>query len=361
MAIVAERLRAYLGGSRRDVPHNFIITFHFEMTRTVSIVGSGSGLVGQGVRLGIVLLLLLSGQLSEAWAQEAASPQYVRTQWTAMEEGLPSNGIQAVLQNDDGYIWMGTEGGLARFDGVAFEETRITRVEAKTRLNDRILEVQEYEGGLLVLYRTRDFVHYQTEGATLVADSVWAHQVGGEGRVWIGADDGVSVYRNGMLKRVAPEQMDAAVRGLLRTSDGTLWVGTKDQGVYRRTPDGAVTHVTTEDGLLSNRVGAFAEDDGAILIGTAAGLQRWENGRLTEISPPEALQAPLEVVKIRGDVHGTCWVRATQGVYRCREGRLTPYLGATSDYQRRPKYISKDFGQEGPEGRLLVNTGRTVY
>ena len=140
-------------------------------------VNSG-GLGGWAILLGLVL-----------WAgpvqgQDRAAPaQFVRTQWTAVEEGVPSNGVRDIVQTDGGYLWLGTEGGLARFDGVAFEETRVTRLEAETRTGDRILDISAYGEGLLVLYRSRDLLHYQKNGVTPVADSVWAFQAGGDGRV----------------------------------------------------------------------------------------------------------------------------------------------------------------------------------
>jgi len=308
---------------------------------------------------GLIVVLLLNTPLDGR--AQAPPTQHVRTQWTAVEEGMPSNGVRNVLQTEDGYVWLGTEGGLARFDGVAFEETWTTRLEAEVRTNDRILDVQGYGDGLLVLYRSRDLVHYHDGEARAVTDSVWTHFVGTEGRVWIGADDGVSVYRNGRLDPVAPQRMDAQVRGLLRTDDGTLWVGTKTQGLYRRTPDGTITHLTTNDGLLANKVATFSEDDGTVLVGTASGLQRWDDGTLTEIAPVDPSAASLQIVKVQGDVDGTCWARATQGVYRCRDEALVPYKNSTRGFQPRPKYISADFAQEGPDGHLFVNAGRTLY
>jgi len=317
-----------------------------------------------GLVLALAVLLLgraAWGQQRPSMASPSTASQFVRTQWTAVDEGMPSNGVRDIVQIEGAYLWLGTEGGLVRFDGSAFEETRFTRREAESRVIDRILDLQAYSGGLLVLYRSRDLLHYRPDRVRTVAEAVWAHQVGRDGRLWVGTEAGVSVYEDSTRTRVAPEHIDATVRALRRTADGTLWVGTETQGLYRRTPDGTVVQLTEEEGLLSNTVTAFGEDDGTMLVGTAAGLQRWTAGELVAVPPANPATGPLQVVTIQGDVQGTCWAQTLRAVYRCQEGELVPYTGAERSYRLRPKFLSDDFVQEGPGGHLLVNAGRTLY
>src|SRR6266850_3333778 len=57
---------------------------------------------------------------SEHRAPPASQPEYTVTRWSA-ERGLPQNSIKALLQTHDGYLWVGTLNGLARFDGVRFK------------------------------------------------------------------------------------------------------------------------------------------------------------------------------------------------------------------------------------------------
>ena len=308
----------------------------------------------------LIPLTLLWG-LPAAQAQIDAPPaQYARSQWTAVEH-LPSNGVRSLLQTDDGYLWIGTEGGLARFDGHAFDETPITRREATTRTNDRILSMQAHGEGLLVLYRSRELIHYRDDGSTRLADSVWAYHPTASGAVWMGTDHGVLRADSGSTTRV-DGRINGRVRSVLRTDDGHLWVGTAAQGLYHRTPSGAVTHLTTDDGLRSNTVTALASGPGrTIWIGTGAGAQRWAEDTLTSLPLASTSNRPLQVVKIRPRVHGTCWVRAIRGVYRCQDGQLVPYKDTPGGFQPRPKFISDDFVQDGPEGHLFVNTGRTLY
>ena len=66
-----------------------------------------------------VLLCLLGASKAAALDPTRKLTQYVQVRWR-MEEGLPHNTVRAVIQSRDGYIWLGTYGGLVRFDGVRF-------------------------------------------------------------------------------------------------------------------------------------------------------------------------------------------------------------------------------------------------
>src|SRR5437868_2388811 len=58
-------------------------------------------------------------QIAVDRAPKTAKTSYLHTIWTT-EQGLPQNSVTAIIQTRDGYLWLGTFGGLARFDGVKF-------------------------------------------------------------------------------------------------------------------------------------------------------------------------------------------------------------------------------------------------
>ncbi|MFO8099390.1 MAG: two-component regulator propeller domain-containing protein [Salinibacter sp.] len=180
--------------------------------------------VGLSCGIAVAFLLILGLQQASGQERAGAPAQFAESQWRAAEGELPSNDVREIVQTDDGYLWLGTMGGLARFDGAAFTETRLTRLEARGRANDRILDLQAHDDGLLVLYQSHDLVHYRREGPRQVADSVWAYQVDSDGQVWLGSGRDVSVYHaDGTVDRVTTA--GAPVRALHRTGDGTLWIG----------------------------------------------------------------------------------------------------------------------------------------
>src|SRR5882672_10286544 len=65
-------------------------------------------------------LLYPSGRVALALDPHKSLTQYSRTIWT-QQQGLPQDTIRAIAQTTDGYLWLGTDEGLARFDGYEFE------------------------------------------------------------------------------------------------------------------------------------------------------------------------------------------------------------------------------------------------
>lgn len=173
----------------------------------------------------------------------ASTPGFVEDQWTLLE-GMPPNGVRDIVQTDDGYLWLGTEGGLVWFDGVEFERRRATVLKPQPSTNDRILRVDRHaEEGWSSSGRAT-WCSCRSAGGRLLADTVWAYRTTSDGAVWMGTDRGVLVYREGTVERVAPQRIRAKVQGLMLHND-TLWVGTLTQGLVRRDPDGTVTQRTT--------------------------------------------------------------------------------------------------------------------
>ncbi|MGZ4841589.1 MAG: ligand-binding sensor domain-containing protein, partial [Candidatus Angelobacter sp.] len=99
-------------------------------------------------------ILLLSGfwlcLAGAAWCLDPHKPitQYVHTVWRS-EDGLPQNSIQALLQTRDGYLWIGTQEGLVRFNGVEFKVFNKSTTPA-IRHNDVRALYQDRDGALWV-------------------------------------------------------------------------------------------------------------------------------------------------------------------------------------------------------------------
>ena len=130
--------------------------------------------------------------------------QYGHDSWR-IEQGLPQDTVEAVAQTSDGYLWIGTQRGLARFDGAGF--TLFT------------------PGNTAVL----------RSGAI---DSLLA---GPGGSLWITTDGGgLLSYRDGALAALDPPGLPVRLRSLLAGPDGTLWIGTNQGGLIRLKGEAAV-------------------------------------------------------------------------------------------------------------------------
>ncbi|MBX7170116.1 MAG: hypothetical protein K1X72_04105 [Pyrinomonadaceae bacterium] len=139
--------------------------------------------------------------------QTASNPndEYLETVWTT-EQGLPQNSVNAIIQSRDGYLWLGTFGGLARFDGIKF--TTYNSGNTPGLKNNRILSLFEARDGTIWIGTQSGEVMTFKDGIGktyttadgLVNGFVWAIGEDSDGTVWVGNDFGISRFENGHFK-----------------------------------------------------------------------------------------------------------------------------------------------------------------
>ncbi|MBV8071341.1 MAG: hypothetical protein JO270_15640 [Acidobacteriaceae bacterium] len=165
--------------------------------------------------------------------------QYAHTAWT--RDGLSLGNIYAMAQTPDGYLWLGTEFGLFRFDGV------------------------------------RSVAWQPPTGQHLPDKNISRLLVTRDGTLWIGTFAGLVTWHGGKLTS-RPELGGESVKSLLEDREGTVWAGT--QG----TPTGRLcamrsggTQCYGEDGAFGSFVSALAEDSsGTLWVAAQSGLWRWK-------------------------------------------------------------------------------------
>src|SRR5688572_16069506 len=186
-------------------------------------------------RAGGLLLSLAALRPAPAGALDEVRPlaQYGREVWQT-EQGLPQNSIQAILQTRDGYLWVGTQEGLARFDGVRF-----------------------------VVFDRRSVPQFRSNLITaLHADS--------RDRLWIGTSSGQVVLENGQFKTVglATALASASVYDIIEDWRGDIWFAT-EQSLFREHA-GIVEAVNLGTPVPTGRIRALLEDrDKTIWVATA--------------------------------------------------------------------------------------------
>jgi ligand-binding sensor domain-containing protein len=152
---------------------------------------------GMTARLACALLLCFSLALPATVPQRGLEG-YSRRIWQT-QDGLPEEPVQALAQTPDGYLWIGTSGGLVRFDGA-------------------------------------EMVVFNRENTpALRENSVFCMLVSNSGDLWIGTEGGGVVrYRGGTFRRFSSEEglSNGFVRSVLEDRRGQFWVGT-DDGLFR--------------------------------------------------------------------------------------------------------------------------------
>ncbi|MFL6464097.1 MAG: two-component regulator propeller domain-containing protein [Bryobacteraceae bacterium] len=199
--------------------------------------------------------------------------QYGRQTWRT-ENGLPQNTVRAILQDHEGYIWFGTEGGLVRFDGLKFvvfdaENTRALRSNSITGLlEDKTgtLWIGTTEG--ITRLHNAEFQTYTTEDG-LPANHIWSLHLDRAGVIWVTTPEGTAHFdRNYFIRGTAPSQAL-----IVQDKSGRSWTGS-EHGLTFSGQAFAKTY-TTEDGLPSKRITTLYPDrEGSLWVGTDAGAAR---------------------------------------------------------------------------------------
>ncbi|MEY2396099.1 MAG: hypothetical protein QOF94_2444, partial [Acidobacteriaceae bacterium] len=212
--------------------------------------------------------------------------QYAHTSWK-IREGFSKGVIDAIAQTPDGYLWLGTEFGLLRFDGV--------RNVPWQPPPDQPLPSSEITG----LLATRD------------------------GTLWIGTSKGLASWKGGKLTRYA-ELAGQFVVSLLEDRQGTTWcsgLGTST-GKLCSIQNGNV-QCYGEDGSLGHGVfGLYEDGKGHLWAGVVNGLWRWKPG------PPKFYPLPGEPDGIQGfgeDADGALLIGTRIGVRRFVDGKTEAY------------------------------------
>jgi ligand-binding sensor domain-containing protein/serine phosphatase RsbU (regulator of sigma subunit) len=252
------------------------------------------------MRRGCIVAILIG---SAAFARDASAldptkdiSQYVEQSWGAAgADGLPQNWVDAITQTRDGYVWLGTQEGLVRFDGARF-----------TVLSTRTVPA-------------------------LRSNNVSALLVDAAGALWVGTyGGGLTRYLGGRWTTWGKKEGLGSdfVVSLFEDHDHSLWVGTRAGGVSRRRGEETMTF-TARDGLANDTVSAIAEDAaGTLWFGTDGGLSRFDEGRFgpAEKGLPSGVEIGGAVVlSLHAGRDGTLWIGTKgAGLFARRGGAILP-------------------------------------
>jgi signal transduction histidine kinase/streptogramin lyase len=345
-----------------------------------------------------VALVGICLQESAALNPRKSLGQYSRTTWSR-QEGLPQDTVTAIAQTADGYLWLGTDEGLARFDG--YEFSLFSDVTGALPSNS-ITALTVGGDGSLWIGTTNGLVHFAKKKASIYTtanglphNSIDALCVDHTGSVWIVAGGRLARF-DGNEFTVFPQGkgIPTTVRTVYEDPHQTLWVGglgrvvrfadgkfvpvidgvtlagtlitqliadgqnnlwiSGSLGILQRSPQGKIRKFDRRDGLPDPFVRTLSLDrDGTLWAGTNSGLARLRADRFMSEGPGDLIRCLLE------DREGDLWVGANNGLTRLRDDIFTVYgqnEGLPSDH---PNAVFEDH-----HGRIWVafhNSGLMLF
>jgi ligand-binding sensor domain-containing protein len=300
--------------------------------------------------------------------------QYLHRIWQA-QPGLSQTSIYAVTQTRDGYLWLGTQSGVVRFDGTRFspveplQQASLGDIWARAIEEDTAGRVWITANDLSLIRVSKDGVGLGTVKAFTEKDGLpakdysclvpgpdgemWACAATGlvrfhgdqfnfhpfpeplktrpitacrasDGTIWAGGGSVVNSWNGSAFSRITLRSVtgDLVIRSLLCTGQ-EVWIGTV-KGLVRL-KDGREDLYTTRDGLADNIILSLAQgQDGEIWAGTRNGFSRLRNGNVESYGYREGLSQNA-VFAIREDREGSLWVATKNGLNQFLDGASTRY------------------------------------
>jgi signal transduction histidine kinase/ligand-binding sensor domain-containing protein len=320
----------------------------------------------------LVLALLALSQQAYALDPSRTLTQYVHRIWQ-VQQGLPQAWIYSIVQTHDGYLWLGTQTGLVKFDGVRFTTVdEMDGVPASNLWVTHLIEDDQHalwigtaQAGLIKLQGEKATRYTQRDG--LPPGAIQCLFNDGQGHVWactpaglaeltpgkirvFAAADGLSspdvtaacVAPNGALtvavagsaqlatwngsrfaSRALPLPDAATIQAMLCATDGTVWIGTSNGLIRAR--GGRDDRLTLTDGLADNSILTLTEThDGTVLAGTKNGFSRIRGDEIDSFRPQDGLSQST-VYSLYEDREGSLWAATKHGLNQFLDGRAIPY------------------------------------
>lgn len=289
------------------------------------------------------------------------------------QQGLPQATIFSIRQSADGYLWLGGQSGLIRFDGARFTPMRDQRGALENAWIEDLCEdadhnlwiatdgdgLFQFKDGTVTRHERADglssddlrCLFYARDGSLWIGAAagaarlrsgkfeavtqgdgetirnVWAFGQTPDGAIWIGGDGNrLHAYRDGRVTSRVLESLPeyGSVRALLGTQDGTLWIGTTNNGLLQLN-DGRERCFTRAEGLADDWVCCLAAGrHGVLWAGTKDGFSRIRGDEIESFRTRDGLSQST-VYTLCEDREGSLWVGTKHGLNQFLDRRTIPF------------------------------------
>ena len=250
-----------------------------------------------------------------------AFPQYIRNKWS-VQQGFPGGTVYAIAEGLDGYLWIGSENGLVRFDGVNFKLFNHANTPALP-LGPVLGLAESKDGDLFIRMESPNMFRYH--GGVLqdissdfsrvnppLPVTAMSAQKGGD-VLFASLGDAIYKYHGGKLtlREIQAPRPNFLVISLAETGDGTVWLGTRDSGLFSMSNRAGPVFL---HGLLDKKINCLlpaGDGDRELWIGTDTGLMRWDGTKIATAGLDH-----IQVLSLTRDRESNVWVGTAGGLAR---------------------------------------------
>ena len=247
--------------------------------------------------------------------------QYVREHWNP-ESKFPGGAVNAIAQTSDGYLWIGTDRGLFRFDGFNFVQVSFSSIVDALKVPILGL-LTDASGNLWVRVQGSDVLRQRNGKFETVAygvgplSSVTAVSKDRNGAVLVSdVVEGTFRFRGENPQRLATPKMvpgSSPVISVAETSEGSIWLGTLGAGLFLLADDRAAAVNTGLPERKINCLLPISKED--LWVGTDNGLYHWNGKDFRREALPSGLDK-VQVLSLLRDRDSNVWVGTASGLLR---------------------------------------------
>ncbi|MBI3151926.1 MAG: GAF domain-containing protein [Chloroflexi bacterium] len=266
----------------------------------------------------------------------------IRFEHISLEQGLSQSVINVIFQDSKGFLWIGTEDGLNRYDGYSFKVYK-PEAENETSLSNRWITsiVEDRDGYLWIGTRQGGlnrfdprsglftvFKHDPTDNNSLSNNRINALFISEDNTLWVGTDSDLDRFDEvdeTFVHYLGDEDgLENPITALFQDSSGFLWIGVRDNGLYQLNEStNSIKAFTTSNNintLSDNNVTSIAEDfEGNLWVATQNGLNRFKPNTQTfarytnRPENPESISSN-DLKHLYVDHNGVLWIATLNGL-----------------------------------------------
>lgn len=283
--------------------------------------------------------------------------------WT-VEDGLPVNSINQIIQSREGYLWFGTNDGLVRFDGIRFKVYKSAGYEGLS--SNRIVNLVEASDSSiwlktdraeLIRFKNETFHHF-TEKDGLNGTRVHTMHIDEKGTLWIGASKGISVYKNKTFIPYYPDVITEQVAKIYVNPKGILWYK-DDESLQLFRFDGSSKSVlvtTTDD---TDPSPFLTLKDGSTIFATFGHIYKYEDGTIRETIPN--LPVDFQVIDFYETPKGAVLVASLErGIFKL-SGENWTNINAEHKGRKRGSFFSEKSNLWAAGNQAIFLNNRLVF